>query len=970
MNPPVMDPRSRQALMAEVAAHARQYTPEWRYEGAEDDPGAAIAQLFGEMFYQTVDRFNSVPERLFTEFLELAGVQMPDPMPAEGLLRFTPHDTVEEPVPVPRHTQVFTPDENGENIVYETVRPIQATAAKLTHIYYVDAREEVIQALNLTRPQLFFAPNGGENLQRHRFSVSQDEVLTLDGRCTVEVEIRAENRFAGAETARLLASEGAVWSYRSGGGEVPFDTVAVEGDRILLTKEKPEPLEPEADGHRYVTCSGRFPGGAIRVDGVGLSSRPEGLREAERLAWGDDPITLPDGGYCFGRRPSPYALFYLRSDQVFSKRGATAVVRLDITPVVTAPKDNGPQYTFNQRIIDKKDAVTVTPDDVYVDEVVWEYYNGRGWTNLPVSGDRNPFSCQREGTLETVFRVPEDLREAEVNAEVGLYIRARVAHVENEFSTLPRWIVPYVKGAVCGWQYAAPLPAERYRAENNGSRRELTGAEGMAHLRFPAIVSMAQEPRAMYLCFDRSPHAMPLSLLFEAAGQGTLDDKIAFEAWTGNRFEPVRWVDLTRNLLHTGLVLLYLPRPLPEAEFFGQKGCWLRMVRSAYLESGVYPRIAGVQLNAVDAVQCRDAEEQWFDVGVYEANKQIWLLEKPVQNCQVWVDEIGGLVVADAEALEEAMPGRVRLEREDSVLTHCWVRWERLDHLALADGETRGYQLEPYEGVLTFGDGVHGRVPPAGERSLRVRYASGGGSRGNLPAGKLTEPVGALPRISSLVNLTAMSGGTDRFPMEQLEALGNKRLRHRGRALGVSDYEEMVAEAFPQARHVKCFSGLDGDSRPAAGHVTVVVEGCAPEERRATADLCDKIYDYLEQRCSCTLTAAGLLHVIPSTVVTVNTEAVVEMEDLGEAAATQQAILRRLTELIRQQWRQRDIGDQVRISQLRQTIQDTPNVRRVQKLLVEGVYEWKGIRRSIPLEGDGTIPYATVRSGTHTIQIT
>ncbi len=215
-----------------------------------------------------------------------------------------------------------------------------------------------------------------------------------------------------------------------------------------------------------------------------------------------------------------------------------------------------------------------------------------------------------------------------------------------------------------------------------------------------------------------------------------------------------------------------------------------------------------------------------------------------------------------------------------------------------------------------------------------------------------------------------MSSGTDRFPMEQLEALGNKRLRHRGRALGVSDYEEMVAEAFPQARHVKCFSGLDGDSRPAAGHVTVVVEGCAPEERRATADLCDKIYDYLEQRCSCTLTAAGLLHVIPSTVVTVNTEAVVEMEDLGEAAATQQAILRRLTELIRQQWRQRDIGDQVRISQLRQTIQDTPNVRRVQKLLVEGVYEWKGIRRSIPLEGDGTIPYATVRSGTHTIQIT
>ena len=75
--------------MAQVAAHARSYTPEWRYEGAEDDPGSALAELFGEMFYQTVDRMNSVPEKLRTEFLNLTGFQMPDPEPASGLLQFT-----------------------------------------------------------------------------------------------------------------------------------------------------------------------------------------------------------------------------------------------------------------------------------------------------------------------------------------------------------------------------------------------------------------------------------------------------------------------------------------------------------------------------------------------------------------------------------------------------------------------------------------------------------------------------------------------------------------------------------------------------------------------------------------------------------------------------------------------------------------------------------------------------------------
>lgn len=969
MNPPVLDPRSQQELMAEVAAHARQYTPEWRYEGAKDDPGAAIAQLFVEMFYQTVDRFNSVPDRLFTEFLEMVGVQMPDPMPAEGLLQFHPHETATEAVRVPAHTQVFATDASGENIIYETDRLIQATAAKLKHIYYVDAQSDLIQKLNLERPQLFFAPNGDENLQKHRFSVSQNAVLMVSGPCTIELELRAENRFAAAEMAKLLTLETVVWSYRAGGTEVPFDAVTAKDDRIFLTKRREDALEPEEDGVRYVTCSGRFPNGTVRVDGVRLLSRPMGRREADRLAFGDNPIALPEGGYCFGRRPSTYALFYICSNQVFSKRGALVHLCLDIAAIVTAPKDTSPQYSFNQRIIDKKDAVAIAPDDVYVDEVVWEYYNGRGWTNLPVTGNRNPFSCKETGALETVFLVPNDLQEADVNAEPGLYIRVRVVHIENEYSTLQRWIVPFVRGVECDWQYTEGFPAEKYRSENNGDIVELTDVGQAERIGFPTIVSMMQEPRAMYLCFDRSPHAMPLSLFFETVGQGTLDDKLSVEVWTGSRFEQVRWVDMTRNLLHTGLMLLYLPQSIPEARFFGQSGYWLRMIRSSYLECPVYPRVKAVQLNMVNAVQCQRAEEQWFDVGVYEANKQIQLLERPVQNCQVWVDEIAGLVVADAEALAEAMPGRVRLEREDGVLTHCWVLWERLEHLVLADSEKRGYELEPYERTITFGNGIHGRVPPTGESNLRVAYASGGGSCGNLPAGYLTRSVGALPRISSLVNLTAMSGGTDRFQMAQLEELGSKRLRHRYRALGVSDYEEMVAEKFPQAHHVKCFSGRDAFSNPAAGHVTVVVEGSNPEERRIVADLCDKIYDYLEQRCSCTLTAAGLLHVVPSTVVTVNTEVLIEMNDMDEAAITQHRIAERLSALIETQWRKREIGDQVRISQLRQVIHDTPNVRRIQKLLVEGVYDRNGISRSVPLESDGVIPYATVRNGVHNIQI-
>ena len=43
MSGPIFDPRSREDIRAQVKALAASYTPEWRYERAEDDPGAALA---------------------------------------------------------------------------------------------------------------------------------------------------------------------------------------------------------------------------------------------------------------------------------------------------------------------------------------------------------------------------------------------------------------------------------------------------------------------------------------------------------------------------------------------------------------------------------------------------------------------------------------------------------------------------------------------------------------------------------------------------------------------------------------------------------------------------------------------------------------------------------------------------------------------------------------------------------------
>ena len=627
MNRPLLDPRSPEEIRAQLRALARSYTPEWRYEGTENDPGAALAELFAEMYGQSVDRLNALPEKLFIEFLNMIGYREPGPMSAGGTVCFEPQTSAEEPFTVPAGTQLFTPDDEGENIVFETERTIQISPARVADIYYVDGGQDSIRRLDLSeRPQRFFEACG-EELQRHRFRLAEDHVLRLGCPARISASFRRDGGLS-EEAARALAAEGLRWTFRHDDQEIPFDEVHAENGLLVL--EKRNSLAPEADesGHISICCSGR-PAKELTIDEMAVSSEPLAPCVPRSLYNSDIPIFLPEGGYCFGRRPAVYAMFYLCCDEALTKKGADALLHLDLAFIVDEPEAQASRYDFTQPIIDKQSAVEQKPDDVAVTGVVWEYFNGLGWKNLPVAGDRNPFSAARDGALDVRFRVPEDIEEAEVNAELGYFIRVRVVDVSNPYSTYQRWIVPFVKAASFRWHYDTPQKPVWCASENNGHLHIVEDAHRVTHLRFPALTPMAEERAAMYFRFDASPHAMPLSLRFQVEGRARLTGQLQWEYWNSKDFEPIRTVDQTERLLHSGEIFLFLPERVPEAEFFGLTGCWLRLSRSA-AETGVMPAIASVTVNAVSASQRQRETDQFFDTEIYEAGKRLQLLNLPV----------------------------------------------------------------------------------------------------------------------------------------------------------------------------------------------------------------------------------------------------------------------------------------------------------------------------------------------------
>ena len=232
-----------------------------------------------------------------------------------------------------------------------------------------------------------------------------------------------------------------------------------------------------------------------------------------------------------------------------------------------------------------------------------------------------PSPAGRTAPLELTFDVPRTWKRPRSTpsragtSAPGWSMWKRVLHDAPVGGPLPEGS-PVQPGPMTGGAGGVP------GAENNGGTVRLEDTEGSAAWPSPLWRGWRTTPGPCTSALTALPHAMPLSLFFDVAGQARLEDKVRFEAWNGSRFEPVRAVDLTRNLLHPGVMLLYLPKPLPACTLFGAQGYWLRPLPQ--LLSGQRRGLApggGHPLNTVEAVQRERAEEERFSVGAYEAGK-------------------------------------------------------------------------------------------------------------------------------------------------------------------------------------------------------------------------------------------------------------------------------------------------------------------------------------------------------------
>ena len=1001
---PKLDGRSTNDILAQIKKKSEFYTPEWRYDPEDMDAGGALARIFAEMFYETIDRYNRFPDKCYLEFLNMQGVCAKPGSPSVGLAVADLVEGAERGVVIPRGTQLFTdvndPEEGDRRLVFETASTFAATPAKLREIYMTDPVQDMITCTDVTEKDAFplelYAPDVAKNIERHRFSISHDAVLLLNGNSEIRVVIsRTGMTFRSEEDAARLADPTFAKWYFTDGESIHELTAVKEKKYLVLKKDDRFPIAPcdeegeasEDEGRYRIFCD--MKAGALRedilVDSIKLNSRSVDDKESsgitpDHIYAVDTELDTIKCGYPFGREPNVYDSFYIACDEAFSKRGAAVTMELDVrTVIVREGEEDVEELDFNKRLlVDKADVQGRPWDDISITDVVWEYWNGLGWARLEVSGVLNPFSCKGNSErMRVEFICPEDFAPSMQNAHECYWLRARIRSLENRYSLHARWLLPLVRRVGIRFDYGDRfLGAECIVTENNVVTTTYTPGNAKVEMRLFGL--MKEQLHALYFKFDRMPNGYPINLSFDFAGNTGRERVVVFEYLTGDRSGRLNWRELkvldgTRAFENSGIVSLFTPGDFLETELFGTAGYWIRAVNRTmkYNFGGErMPRLAGIRENAVNIIQKQSVKGEPHEVAAGKPNQALYLQNRPVMDCEVWIDELPETPLSKLRELADKNKNRVRVMTDPTgEITEFWIKWEQRISFADCDGEDRVYELDATRGVVSFGDGVRGRIP-AYRNQLRVAvdYAFGGGSAGNLPAEAIDGLIVSIPYVERMTNATASCGGSDEQSIQVVRKIGTKRIKHHGRAVTAEDYESLVLEEFNEIAEVKCFTGRGREGEASPGHVTVVILPKDLGNDTYTYTLCKRVEDFLLARTGCEMAIGKRLNVVAAVPMRISAEISVQLDDYEYAARAESDIIAAVSDLLERGKADR-IGTVPSISTVMTAIKTVEHVSYINRILLVGEYYHNNELVTVSVDDDMDYKYFVAVSGEHIVRL-
>jgi hypothetical protein len=847
---PKLDDRQFQDIVDEALRLIPRYAPEWTNHNPSD-PGITLVELAAWMTDQILYRLNRVPEKNYIAFLNLLGIKLKAPRAAWVLLQFKLVEGAARQR-VPAGTQVATPQGTEEQTVtFETVRDLTVTDVMLDRVfsYFNDTYSDNSVFLDGKRSQAFEVFGGADRVERYLYL--SDPRLANAGDSSMLRLALACPEHGGRDLARLLE-----WEYWNGDRWKEMYSAPVEVERGEICFFGPLSFAPiEIDGIEGPWVRGRLaevPDSAedteidtirARVEVVGEGVLPD--RAVANLD--NNAFILLDTGknmFPFGKEPKVDCVLYLACEELLQTADAYISIELVLADASAIPPPG--------------------PSEELV--LAWEYYDGKRWqllgrTNarglLPGAGDEYGFHDETRAFSQSgavKFRRPRNMEKADLNGDEARWIRVRIEkgdYGEAGTYTLDgdKWVFkedrplrpPALKSITFHYRedyrelrYVLAFNDFQYTDFSDNARSEFTI--------FQPFTPRSDESPTLYLGFNKPLENEPYNVYFqmeeelgltagsdgdtdvltaelsgynaERASAWTAEQRVVWEYWDGDSWVPLVISDETEAFTRSGFLEFLGPEDWKQSMKFTEERHWLR----ARLEMGGYvkaPRIRRILTNVVEARNHTTIRDEILGSSDASPLQQFSLLRSPLLEGEVIeVRERQAPSEAEAEELgEEAV--RPVGENTDEV----WVRWKRVDSFFESGPRSRHYTIDYQSGVLTFGDGRKGMMPPEGSNNVVARrYQIGGGSSGNVNPDTLTSLNRALAYIDSVTNPIAATGGADRESVDEAKERAPYTIKSRDRAVTAEDFETLALRASTSIARAKCVP-----DRTNRGAVTLVV---------------------------------------------------------------------------------------------------------------------------------------------------
>jgi hypothetical protein len=431
-------------------------------------------------------------------------------------------------------------------------------------------------------------------------------------------------------------------------------------------------------------------------------------------------------------------------------------------------------------------------------------------------------------------------------------------------------IVPRIYGVKLGVDktlgdvtYEQPMPGPRmaqldFRPENRRLTRVMTRVAGRLAEDFPfyPFVEIEESNQSLYMQFDKPlPVGAYHGIHFRCRGEAFLPSDMGVE-WeyledlgrgrTGWRRIKIRQTEdegetLAYDLDRSGVLEFSLSKaPKVSSHGFWIRGRFTKPDDVPVEQLPTLPPVTHLMLNTTNALNLHTQRTERYS-GLAVPNQTIQLQKKPIfideadsdrsimprvdvfDDLKVFVEEANG-------AIEEWLPAR-----EGSLLT--------------ASKDDRVFVVDPVEATLTFGNGIRGRMLPAGSNNVVVDiYRVVPGTPGNVGPGEV-ELCEAYADSVEVSNLLPGTGGRDAETVDEIVRRAPSLLSSRDRAVTRADFEIIGKEASGEVARAACGNEVTED-----GHVHVVIlprrrEGEQIPDPFLSTGLRDHVSRYLKRRC-------------------------------------------------------------------------------------------------------------------------